>query len=336
MCKSKFVTWLTATATSVNCSAAESASLDEAIRQLAHWRAQFVSLRIKARRASDPATNASTRESGVQMAHTEIDWVWDDTGRFREEKVTWNDGQIVSRHLALADVARRYAFAFAAKDRKSPIPVSSTIYPRTSAATGTGFALPLYVLWDESVGTWLSDRLTSVSESEIMDDGRLQVVLPVAGYERYETVLDPSHGYLPTSGQVAPNRMCFQVDEFAEVQSGFWFPRRGTSAAREDHLQTWEISSVEINTEFPDSLFVPPLGPETYVHNTITGQQYWHGGKPPAHLAEAAAKAARPTAPPPNQSPLTATADQPWAWTPWLVAVGVVCLALGVWLRRRG
>ena len=100
-------------------------------------------------------------------------------------------------------------------------------------------------------------------------------------------------------------------------------------------LTNWEVTQVDLNTELPDSLFVPVMGDETYVVNTITGKQYWHGGKPPDHLLAAKAAAANPGLPLASANPLTGIPEQPANWSLWLWLLGLVLLSAGVWVRRR-
>ncbi|MDX1968391.1 MAG: hypothetical protein SFV23_14540 [Planctomycetaceae bacterium] len=321
----------------VSPAACAAADIDEAIGQLRQWRESLVSLRVRISGAAHSANNRMLREGNIANAAQQRDWIWDDSGRFRDESTTWNDGQIVGRDLRTADVSQVYICGFSAKNRESPTPSSVTI--RENAPQWTtikGFMVPIWPLWDDGTRTWLVDRLQRGTPHTVTDEGLLQVTIEAGGYSDYQAWLDPKFGYLPRRGALPSGGMRCVVEEFQEVEPGFWFPRKGETAGSHDNVQTWEVTSVERNIDLRDALFVPPMGPETRVINTITGQNYWHGGQPPAHLKEAAVQAAQTQSPPVNSSPPAAHADQPGNWTPWLVLCGVALVSLGVWLKRRG
>ena len=156
--------------------------------------------------------------------------------------------------------------------------------------------------------------------------------------EGFQVWLDPQHGYLPRLAE-NPGQgggvSRYRVDEFREVEPGFWFPWKGSLLINGTMLTRWEVSQVDLNTELPDSLFVPLMGDATYVVNIITGKQYWHAGKPPAHLVAAKAAAANPGPLPVNSNPLKAEPEQQGNWSLWLVLLGLALVCGSVWLRCR-
>ncbi|RLS51990.1 MAG: hypothetical protein DWH91_17715, partial [Planctomycetota bacterium] len=207
--------------------------------------------------------------------------------------------------------------------------------------SGVGlYGPPLWGLWDNKTRTWLGTRISGVAAAETTASGLLRVdgALLASSTDLCFVDLDPAHGYLPVriESKLKGSQMSyFQVDEFREVQPGFWFPWKGSMNINGNVLSHWEVKHVDLNTELPDSLFVPPMGDETYVINTITGKDYWHAGKPPAHLLAAKAAAANPGSPAPNINPLTGAPEQSANWSLWLVLLGLILVSGGIWVRRR-
>ncbi len=312
------------------------ASLDEAVVALRVWREALVSMRVQSRISSVAETNALLAESGARTGHSEFDWIWEDSGRFRD--VGWNDDRLVSRSLRMADVMRYYACGFSAAGIQSGSPSRVAIHENSpKVASMKLLKQPFWALWDDGSRSWLADRIRNVSQARVTDDGLLEIAGDEIGMEGYAVRLDPRHGYLPCAAEYATTLFSeYRVEEFREVQPGFWFPWRGSIlsfAENKQMLQRWDVTSVEINVEQPSSLFAPPLADGTYVINSITGKQYWHGGKAPAHSGTAAAL--QPESAPANPYPLAAVPEQARNWSLWLVLAGILSVALGVWVRRR-
>lgn len=321
----------------------QAASLEEAITQLKNWHKRIITIRVQYRRSAFADTSAIVREFGLKSTVGEVDWIWEDTGRFRDSTTSYNDGHVAVRDIRIADFKQYYHLGAPADNQGSEYPARVTIYENSLARTSAGGVDPaLQYLWNNKTRTWLGDRLPDVTESSETDDGLLKIDGSRLAKLICTIYLDPRHGYLPVKSEMPePNGTVtrYTVEEFRELEPGFWFPWKGSNMYEEVSLMTWEMTRVDLNTELPNSLFVPPMGNETYVHNTLTGKQYWHGGKPPARVLAAKAAALKAAAAAPvagNPNPLTGVPDRPGNWSMWLVVVGIVCVSGGVWIRRRG
>ncbi|MBL4883203.1 MAG: hypothetical protein JKY95_01535 [Planctomycetaceae bacterium] len=315
---------------------ANATDLAEAKQRLAEWEQKIVSMRVRAQVNSKPETNTLVKEAGYEFAGGDYDWAWEDTGRFRDQSTSWNSSGIATRSLRMADYKHYYPLGYSATDKKRETPISAAIRENNIRFTSLKLIQqPFHGLWDDTTRTWLGERIKNVTNATVTKQGLLEIDGSSIGMERFIVRLDPEHGYLPQSIE-QEGFFLYHVDEFQEVEPGFWFPKTGsrlTTSAGYSCLQNWEIKEVELNPEFPDSLFVPPLADDTRVFNTITGRKYWHGGKRPANL---------PLAPDPqdqdssqaNENPLAATADQSTNWSMWLILIGVASVAGAVWMRR--
>ncbi|RLS51989.1 MAG: hypothetical protein DWH91_17710 [Planctomycetota bacterium] len=332
------VTWVALLAIPVE---AEAADLSAAKSALQLWQNQIVSIRVQSQETAEAKTHAAFDGTDIQTSLGELDWVWEDTGRFVDSTVSYNDGIRNGKSLRVANSKQLYICDYPFRDAVCSIASQVTIHENSLRFSEAGlFGPPLWVLWDNRERTWLGTRLEKVTESSTTGEGLIKIdgVQVSVSAENCFVFLDPAHGYLPirvesklTNAQMSR----FTVDEFREVQPGFWFPWKGSLNIGGFALSQWEVKSVDLNTELPDSLFVPPMGPETYVINTITGKEYWHAGKPPAHLLAAKAAAANPGSPAPNINPLTGSPEQSANWSLWLVLLGLILVSGGIWVRRR-
>jgi len=314
----------------------DATDLDEAKQRLTEWEQKIVSIRVVSQINSKPETNTLVKEAGYEFAGADHDWVWEDTGRFRDQSTSWNSSGISTRSLRMADYKRYYVLGYSAKNKERDSPITAGINENNIRVTSSKLIRqPFQGLWDDTSRTWLGSRIQNVQEARVTKEGFLEIDGASIGMEGYIVRLDPKHGYLPQSIE-NKGGFLYQVDDFQEVEPGFWFPKKGTrlSTVPGYHmLQKWEIKKVELNPVFPDSLFVPPLADGTRVINAITGKQYWHGGKRPKNLEQSANSKDQKSLPV-NPNPLTASPEQPANWSLWLVLLGVISIAFAVWMRR--
>ncbi len=316
----------------------DATDLDEAKQRLTEWEQKIVSIRVISQFNSKPETNTLVKEAGYEFAGADHDWVWEDTGRFRDQSTSWNSSGISTRSLRMADYKRFYVLGYSAKNKKRGSPTSAGIYENNIRITSVKyyFNQPFQGLWDDTTRTWLGNRIQNAKEARVTKNGLLEISGDPIGMEGYIVRLDPEHGYLPRSIE-NEGFLLYQVEEFKEVEPGFWFPQKGmmlTTTTGYHSLQKWEIKQVELNPVFPDSLFVPPLADDTRVINAITGKQYWHGGKRPKNLEQSANSKDQKSLPV-NPNPLTASPEQSANWSLWLVLLGVISITFAVWMRRR-
>ncbi len=319
---------------------ADAADLVEAVKELQQWESRFVTIRVQSRRELNSATNSLLRQYGIDDSVSDLDWIWEDSGRFLHASVDRNDGKI-SRSVQMANQKRYYQVKFAVEDPVKDIPAVVMSGENTLANTGAKLLYPpFHFLWDEGSRTWLGSRLVHVTSSRSTDDGMLEIEGGDVGFDAYRIQLDPQHGYLPRQG-VIPNAVKetrFFVEEFQEVQPGFWFPKRGTLVLNGDMHEKWSVSQVELNAEYPDNMFQPRMGDGTYVMDSISGKNYWHGGKPPeTALTKAKSTADSASAPIPVSIPdnvINARRDHPVRWAFWLGLFGILAIAVGLLMRR--
>ena len=300
------------------------ADLAEAKQRLAEWEQKIVSIRIRSQSRSKPETNTLTAEAGLEFSGSDSDWAWEKTGRFRDQHTTRSSSDTGSRSLQMADHKHYYFFSLSDTDksRESPTRVRISANNIGDPMQSHTYHRPFHGLWDDATRTWLGERIQNVTEATVTNEGLLEfdgtfIGLgnkgPIVDKKKYIVRLDPKHGYLPKSIE-REGTFLYQVDEFQEVEPGFWFPKTGSflSTMPDYHLLgRWEVKEVELNLDSPDFLFVPPLAGDTRVDNTITGKRYWYGEKRSANLP--------PPVDPRNQnrpSPLTTTLG------------GVICLVL--------
>jgi hypothetical protein len=311
--------------------------LSDAVAALRSWQNRIVSIRVRTRITSEAATDVMLREAGIRTAVGVKDWVWEDSGRYRYERLSYNDGRLVSRQLSLADYKRAYQLSYPAEDpaRETParLLINENVRNRKGIKNGV-IEEPLWILW---AGNWLGERIASVASAELDSDGLLAFDGAAIGEDECTVRLDPRHGYLP---RIATRQaLRFQVDEFFEVEPGFWFPQNGSlaiSIPNGDILHRWDVSQVDLNADLPESLFVPPRGGETYIVDQLTGRQYWQACKPPANLlAQKAATSTNSTQHSSHPAAIAATPPSTRNWSLWLSALGAMFIALGIWLGRR-
>lgn len=309
------------------------ADLNNATEQLRSWQKKIVSIRVRSRVSSIAASDAMLREANVKTSLGVKDWIWEDSGRYRSEKICYNDDKLAIREMDLADFKRTYHMGYPADDAGREIPATVTIRENVHSRGGNGLIdPPLWILWD---GTWLGERLIKVAASETNADGLLQFDGTAIGADKCVVMLDPQHGFLPKRAQ---NDYClFSVEEFREIEPGFWFPWKGTLTINDNILQSWELTQVDLNAELPASLFVPLMGDETYISDILTGKQYWHGGKPPASLLakKMALENSERELVKTSQISMTGEPERPVSWSIWFMLIGVACVLGGIWARRR-
>lgn len=153
-------------------------------------------------------------------------------------------------------------------------PTDVLIQPKYgNSAVANYYWLPAIWIHNE----WIMDRLEAMRKSgkvysTVTEHGLLQI-----GQISESLVLDPNHGYLPR--QIAG----VIVNEYREIEPGFWFPWRGEYhyvfddkewvKSPDVHLQ-WEIKQVDLNTKLSEALFEFPIGNGTHVVNSITKESY--------------------------------------------------------------
>jgi len=308
--------------------------LQQAKDTLKDWTQKFATMRVRSLREATADSNALVREAGITHSITKSDWIWEDSGRFRDNDVLLYDGDVRLRSMRSANLSKYYTTSFQHGEDEFPARVG--IQPRSDHLTSLSLRKqPFWFLWDSHSRTWLGQRIQSVHNAELTTDGLLEIRGDDIGSDGFVVRLDPKHSYLPVSGEYEEtNDHQYRVEDFFEVESGFWFPQRGSiqmNVEGDRLFSSWEITSVELNQEYPAELFVPPMGDGTRVINAITGKQYWHGGKAPAPKESSQAQPKPRTS---NPDPASATPETPFDWSWWLVGFGVVCVGLAIWIRR--
>ncbi len=303
----------------------DAADLAEAKQRLLEWEQKIFSLRVRSQIKSEAKTNTSVAEAGLKFAGADYDWTWEDTGRLRDQSTDWNDSRITSRSLRMRDFDYSYKFEFQATDKELKNPTILTIRENSIHPTTLNHIQPSFRgLWDDATRTWIGERIKAVQDATLTKDGLLEIDGTPLDLKGEIVRLDPEHGYLPRS--IESKGYQYQVDEFQEVEPGFWFPKTGTilMVSPDYHmLQKWEIKQVELNIVFPDSLFKPPLTDKTQIIYDFVDEKKWLEHNRPVKLQE-------------NAGPLKMPLQQLAYWPMWLFLVGIlIILLLSIWKRQR-
>ncbi len=331
-----FVAWLFSQIDLHQCPAAD---LADAVSHLEKWKGHIVSIRVRSQMTSVGETSQALRLSNVKKSVAESDWVWEDSGRFLDSMVASHDGKRSANDFQASDGKKFYATRFPSENPGSEYPANVLINAyQPGMMTSSKLDLMVMALYGQG-GKSLAERLSAVPEATTTPEGLLEMDGLPLGYEGFRLVLDPSHGYLPQMlDYVDRSSGVYRhtVDEFREVETGFWFPWKGTDILNDVDVQKWEVTQVDLNTELPATLFKPKMGDETYVNDKITGKEYWYAGKPPARLVAAAKAAARPNRDlRVNDNPAIAQPERFGNWSLWLVVLGGILVSGGVWVKRR-
>ena len=128
---------------------------------------------------------------------------------------------------------------------------------------------PLYMLWLGGVGRWLGEYLAdgkgALDGFREIDGVRMpQIKIGAEAKIGAEIVwLDPRRGFLPIKAEPATDRggSLFSVDEFERLESGVWFPKKGTDRLPEKpaaETTYWTVVKVAVNEPLPPGIFQAP------------------------------------------------------------------------------
>ena len=250
--------------------------LNEAIQQLQSWQAKIQTIRVISQTTTIGPSFTPDRKPGDSNGVQQSDWIWDRSGRSRDAARMLIGGRVQSRTYRIANRLELIDITYPKGSAWNDTPTEVLIQPKTgNSAVGDFYWLR--PIWFHNM--WLGDQLAELQKSgkvnvTVTEDGLLMI------RQIYESlVLDPNHGYLPRQiyGVI--------VNEYREIEPGFWFPWKGEYnhvyddkefvKSADVHLQ-WEIKQVDLNTELPDALFEFPVGNGTHVVNSITKERYIH------------------------------------------------------------
>ena len=101
--------WLLVVFVATGMPQAKAADLAEAVKQLQQWESRFVAIRVQSRRELNSVTNSLLRQYGIDDSISDLDWIWEDSGRFLHASIDRNDGKI-SRSVQMANKKKYYQF----------------------------------------------------------------------------------------------------------------------------------------------------------------------------------------------------------------------------------
>ena len=275
--------------TAAQCPAAD---LDEAIEHLKRWQKKIVSIRVQSRETTLCDSNSQFRSHfpGVKERVQHHDWAWEFIGNSQlegyaqSEEMQVHDGVPIYRNLIITHPSEIITVFYPREAPLSETPVKVEIASGFKFLGGNSPPMSLVI----SGPWWLGDRLARKIESDhvsVTNTGLLQVDLQLVEFSPSTLFLDPQHGYLPCrvngrSFSELPDDIPHQtVDEFREIEPGFWFPWKGRNFSgnaedSSDSTHTWEVTQVDLNTELPLDMFQVPMGVGTHVDNSISGNEY--------------------------------------------------------------
>ena len=144
-----------------------SADITAAKTELQNWQNQIVSIRVQSRQTAEAKTNAMFDGTNIQNSLGEMDWVWEDTGRFVDATVSYNDGQRIGKSLRIANTKQLYVCSFPFRDAVCTVASQVTIHENSLRFSGVGlYGPPLWGLWDNKTRTWLGTRISCVAAAD--------------------------------------------------------------------------------------------------------------------------------------------------------------------------
>jgi hypothetical protein len=310
--------------------------LEDAIAELKQWRNGFSSIHVKYR----TATPNDVQEEFPGMSKEEIadhvyfvgDWYWNDLGNLRSESLLMRDSRPSFRVVEVANAARNQSFRaeYRFDDAGNESLEQIWLYAQSdSVPRSTIVAEPLYALWNTSMGGWLGDGLSALSESaEVTTASGSEFTVR---FWTREVELDLRRSALPRRLTEQNVGWSWEAYSFRRY-GGTLFPSEGilVSTMDPDSPTSWKVTSVDINLEFPATLFHPPEFTEgATVWDTVKGQVSRKRG---AKMEGGEGAVTQREAP----SEIVASAAQPWqTWRiiqMGLFAIGILCI--GIFLLR--
>lgn len=287
------------------------------------------------------------------------DWIWCRDGRWRLRTIVFFDEDFRGYEVAIDNGDIGYSANYRSPHDPLSRPISLTLGQSRLNGERPGSrhsVVPLEGPWSVFEQNWLGDRLNAEAAdltwgTEKVGDTELPTVAIADEAWSPVYLLDPDHDYQP---RVTRKGTIFaeenRVEEFREIEPGFWFPVRGSNRHESDeyaemnHIERWSVETVEINCDYKKSDFeiLPVHG--THVEDHFAQKSFTYGpGMPPDTLPsglnkkfmawrETGYKGPNPLLPP--------RAVSPWKrWTPILLAVALlVCLGFlgfSTYLRNR-
>jgi hypothetical protein len=280
---------------------AKDPDLAEITRALNEWRASFVNIRVVWEMRNPEQTKArkphlaSRSPADDVFRYARQHWAWADHGLYRFETEKYDEGQSRGRDLDIWNAPKAVA-AKAIYRREGPGPemLDSLVLRGLGASQPTSFnsVVPLGGLFFPASVRWLGEMLAeSETELEGFEDvgGERCARVAPAKLEGGHVWLDLRHGCLVRRYDLPDipkrrNGSDFMVQEFQRLDSGLWFPKRGTLRMSSDapkEMVYWEVTEVAVNQPLDERMFEPPapmIG--TSVRDERTRQTYRFGEKP--------------------------------------------------------
>lgn len=332
------------------------AESQETIDALRSWRRSFATLDL-----SYTATCRNVMEARFPQLKSISDselhgkwgnytrWCWADFGGYLDERCRIENGERVSR--AIQGGTSKQSFVANAIDGVGSTNQWHNIsYSIPSGRVGAwaGVVEPIYSLWVNARGTWIDDVIDLSQPHNdglkiewldpVVYDGRKMtrclLTWPTAtdGRPSREYWFDPAHNHLPVKVfcPIKQPSFHYEVVEFAEIEPGWWFPKRGVmgdSSRSQESWNTWHVLSVVRNKPLTTADFDPPQPSEGTHISMPNGERKRHGA-----LGVPAKEPFSPMQVNPNQTPVVAVPSQS-RWGYVLVLSAVALLAIGGWLR---
>lgn len=334
-------------------SMSNAATKDEAITALAAWRQKFASIELTYTSVCRPALEERFPQlKEVAELHGKwgrrTRWRWADLDGYLDDRMSIEDGRIESR--VLQGGTSLQGFTASSKRGVDQSEIWEQIQYRIPVGKPTAWAgviSPLYALWINARGKWL-DEIISTSESgsdaipiewlsDVESEGqrlcRFVLKWPNQndGRAPREYWLDPQHGYLPRRVFCPTELPAFdyEVNEFSEIETGWWFPSRGHfgNKTRTDVWDEWRVESVMINRSYTPRDFDPPAPSEGTHLRLANGDIKRHRLRLPSDF----------TSPPVGTTPKPVVPIKAEVgrsnFSRWSFLVAIVLVSLGLWIR---
>lgn len=344
--------------------------LEEISRQLTDWRASFVNVHLvwelrsleESEKAVVEWSPAPDPEAGSLFCRQE--WIWADHGLdlFEQWAFFYDDGGCKAHFVEVFNGPKGVVFRAHYRTPKQGAPEEFADLLLRGLGTGKPTAsldrVPLKGLYWSSVAAWLPEMLSRwkwklEGIEDVGGDSCARVVGTPPDDVDSEFIsifwLDLNHNCLVRryrSPQVPQRRTGsdFIVDEYQQLASGVWFPKRGRIqfGGKRHENQVFVVTMAAVNESLDLARFEPPAPAAGTIVDDGKGRKYRHGvagasgaRKPQASAAgEPSLASVEAGSTPRRYSAARRPSTWPW-WSAGLVSLSVLLLALGFLISHR-
>lgn len=288
-----------------NQSVATDKSHAEIIRLLKTWSDRITNVRMVWESRSYELDGQPHSGKGRFADRWVREWVWCKDGRWRIQNISHLRERLVENEVQIDNgklfYKAKYATAVTSQDYPYSLEISeakNSPYSVSPYSMGYATNVPLEGQWLHFRKEWLGEHLDAhgpnVWDKEQVGESLLpRIHLKDEGWSPV-FVLDPKFGYQPriirhkSEDIFQENR----VEEFQELEPGFWFPKSGTYRVESEkypelnELRRWKVTEAAINLAFNRSDFEILPAEGTEVQDRIASRKFTFGPNMPEGTME--------------------------------------------------